>query len=62
MWKTENHSRKKYLMVHDSTLDKILGKIKTISIKKFYDTKILIKTDGKLPDNINLKNVLNDSL
>ena len=49
-------------MVHDSTLDKILGKIKTISIKQFDATKILIKTDDKLPDNITLKNVLNDSL
>ena len=62
MWKTEDHSRKKYLMVHDSTLDKILGKIQTISIKQFDATKILIKTDDKLPDNITLKNVLNDSL
>ena len=49
-------------MIHDSTLDKILGKIKTISIRKFDATKILIKKDDKLPGNITFKNVLSVSL
>ena len=40
------------MVVDDYMLDKILDTIKTIiSIEKSYDTKILINTDDKLPDN-----------
>ena len=43
----------------DYALDKVLGKIKEIiGIEKFNDTKILIDTDDKLLDDINLKNVV----
>ena len=44
--KTEEHERKKYLMVDDYMLNKVLDKI-----------KILIDADDKLPD-ITLKNVV----
>ena len=43
-------------MVHDYTLVKVLGKIKGIGIEKLDDTKILIDTDDKLPDDITFKN------
>ena len=50
---------KKYLIVDDYMLDKILDKIKeTIDIEKFDDTKILIDTDDQLPDDITFKNVV----
>ena len=40
-------------------LDNVLDKIKEIiGIEKFDDTKILIDTDGKLPNDITLKNVV----
>ena len=39
-------------MVDDYTLDKVLDKIKKISIKKLDDTKILIDTDDKLSEMI----------
>ena len=46
-------------MVNDYILDKKLNKIKkTIGIKKFDDLKVLIDTNGKLPDNITFKNCL----
>ena len=46
-------------MVDDYMLDKVLNKIKNITdIEKFDDTKILIDTDDKLPDDITLKNVI----
>ena len=41
-------------MVDDYMLDKIFDKIKEIiGIEKFADTKIMIDTDDKLPDDIN---------
>ena len=44
-------------MVDGNILDKVLDKIKNIiGIEKFDDTKILIETDGKLPDDITIKN------
>ena len=47
---------KKYLMVADYMLNKVLGKIKeTLSIGKFDDTKTLIDTDDKLPNDIALR-------
>ena len=46
-------------MVDDYMLNKALDKIKKIiAIEKFDDTKILIDTDDKLPDDITLKNVV----
>ena len=51
--KIEKSEWKKYLMVDDFIIGKVLGKIKRISIKNREDTKILIDTDDKLPDNIN---------
>ena len=46
---------KKYLMVDDYLLDKVLHKIKKmIGIKKC--DKILIETDDKLPNDITFKN------
>ena len=47
---------RKYLMVNDYMLDKVLDKInETIGIVKINDTNILIDTDNKLPDYITLK-------
>ena len=46
-------------MVDVYILYKVLHKIKEIiTIKKFYNTKILINTDGILPDNIDFKKVV----
>ena len=40
-------------------LGKVIHKIKEIiGIEKFDDTKVLIETDYKLPDDITLKNVV----
>ena len=59
MWKTEEHEGKRYLIVNDDMLDKIIDKIKeTIGIVKFDGTRILIDTDDKLPDYITFKNVV----
>ena len=50
---------KKYLMVNEYMLDKVLYKIReTIDIVKFDDTKILIDIDDKYPHHIILKNVI----
>ena len=50
---------KKYLMVDDYMLHKLLDNIKEmIGIGKFDDTNILIDMDDKLPDDITLKNVV----
>ena len=55
----EEHEGKKYLMVDDYMLNKALEKIQNItSIEKLDETKILINTDNKLPDDVTLKNVL----
>ena len=57
--KIEEHKGKHYLMVNVNILDKVLDKIKRIvGIEKFDDTKILINTDDKLPNNITLNNVV----
>ena len=57
--KIEEHEGKKFLVVDDYMLGKVLDKIKkTIDIEKFDDTKILIDMDDKLPNNITLKNVV----
>ena len=46
MEKFEEHKGKKYLMVNDYMLDKLLEKVtETIDISKFIDTKILIVLD-----------------
>ena len=46
--KVEEYEGKKYFMVDDYTLDKVLDKIKRIDIEKLDDTKILTETDDKL--------------
>ena len=49
---------KKYLMVDNYMLNKVLNKIKKIiSIEDFYNTKILIYTDDKLLEDTSLKNI-----
>ena len=46
-------------MADDYIIDKVLEKVEEIiGIEKLDDTKILIDTDDKLPDDINLKNVV----
>ena len=51
--------REKYLTIDDYVLDKVLDKTEEIiGIEKFDDTKILIDTDDKLPDNITLQNAV----
>ena len=46
-------------MVDDYMVDKVLDKIKElIGIEKFDDTKIMINTDDKLPNEISLKRVV----
>ena len=51
--------RGKYLTIDDYVLDKVLDKTEEIiDIEKFDDTKILIDTDDKLPDNITLQNAV----
>ena len=46
-------------MTDDFVLDKVLFKIKDIiCIGKFKNTKRLIDTNNKLPDNITFKNVM----
>ena len=50
---------KKYVMVDDYTLEKVLEKIKRrIGIEKPENTNILIGTDDKLADDITLKNAV----
>ena len=46
---------KKYLMVHDYTVDKALDKIKRMRIEKRDDIKALIDTDNKLRANVTSK-------
>ena len=58
MRKIEERKQKKYFMVDNYLLNKVLGRIKmTIGIEKFDDTKISNETDDKLPDDVTLKNV-----
>ena len=57
--KIENMKARKYLMVGDYMLDKLLDKIKEIiCIEKFDNTKILVDTDDKLPDGTTFENVV----
>ena len=50
---------KKYFMVDDYMINKVLDKIKAIiGMYKFDDTKILNDTVDELSDNITLKNVV----
>ena len=59
MRKIEEHKLKKYLMVDDYILNKVLHKIKEIIvIEKFDDSTILVDTDDKLLDFITLKNAV----
>ena len=51
MGKDKEHEGKKWLMIDDHVLDKVLSKIKQrIDIGNFDDNKILIETDDKLLD------------
>ena len=51
--------RKKYFMIDNYVLHKLLGRIKEIiGVENFDDTKLLIDTYDKWPDDITLKNVL----
>ena len=53
MGKIEEHEGKKYLMIDDYMLDKVLGRInELINIEKFDVTKISVGKDDKLPDQI----------
>ena len=57
--KIEEYEEKKYFMIDDNFLDKVLDKIeKIIDIKKFDDNYMLIEADDKLADDIALKNVM----
>ena len=59
MRKIGEHKLKKYLMVDDYILNKVLHKIKEIIvIEKFDDSTILVDTDDKLLDYITLKNAV----
>ena len=53
MGKDKEYEGKKWLMIDDHVLDKVLSKIKQrIDIGNFDDNKILIETDDKLLDDI----------
>ena len=55
----EYHEVKIHLMVDDYMLDKVLDKINGITgIVKFGNTKILVDTNDKLPNDITLKNAV----
>ena len=55
----EDCQGKNYLMVHDYIRDKLLERIKEIiGIETFDDSKLLIDTYDKYPDDITFKNVL----
>ena len=56
--KVKEYEGKKYFMVDDYTLYKVLDKFKILSIEKFDDTLTLIDTDDKLPDDIILKDAV----
>ena len=57
MGKVKEHVGKKYLMINDYVLDKVLDKInETKGIEKLDDLKILSDVDDLLPDQITLKN------
>ena len=59
MRNTRKCEGKKYLIVDDNILDKLLDIIKKIiSTEKFDDTKTLIETNDILPDVITLKNIV----
>ena len=54
--KIEEYEGRKYLMVNDYTLDKVLDKMKSIGIEKHDDTKILIDSGDKFSDDLTLIN------
>ena len=57
MGKVKEHVGKKYLMINDYVLDKVLDKInETKGIAKLDNLKILSDVDDLLPDQITLKN------
>ena len=55
----EEHEGRKYFMIDDYMLGKVLDKTKeTIGIEQFDGTKILIDIDDKLHDDLTFKNVM----
>ena len=59
LWERLKKTKKIYLMVDSYMLGKLLDRItEIIGIRKIDDTKTLVDTNGKLPDNIALKNVM----
>ena len=57
--KIEEHEKKEYSMIDDFMLIKVLEKIKKMKVMDINDnTKILIGTDGKLPDGISFKKIV----
>ena len=56
--KNEEHEGKKYLMVDDYIVNKVLDKIKKIIGIEHFDILKFWMTDDKLPDDITFKNVL----
>ena len=54
----EEHEGKKYLMVDDYIVNKVLDKIKKIIGIEHFDILRFWLTDDKLPDAITFKNVL----
>ena len=57
MGKVKEHVGKKYLMINDYVLDKVLDKInETKGTEKLDNLKILSDVDDLLPDQITLKN------
>ena len=50
--KTEGWKGKKYLIVDDYPLDKVLDKIKRIAIINLQDNNIIINTDDKFSEDI----------
>ena len=52
----EKYQGKKYLMVDDFIVDKLLDKIKRIGIEKLVNIWILTDTNAKLPIDITFKN------
>ena len=59
MGKIEEDEKNIVMMVDSYMLGKLLDTItEIIGIRKIDDTKILVDTNGKLPDNIALKNVM----
>ena len=59
LWERLKKPKKIHLMVDSYMPGKVLDRItEIICIRNIDDTKILVDTNGKFPDNIDLKNVM----